>query len=192
MSAAAKILDLTDATLIHRITKQHDNHAFVQLFKKYYAPLCRYAYTLIKANDTAEEIVNDVFLKIWKNKEVLQINTCIQGYLIRATRNLAIDHLRKAQRQRGRAEEIIGDFEAQGYASPIERLIGQETQAIIEATIEAMPKQCKLVFRMSRDKGMTYPEIAQDLNLHIKTIETHMSRSLKILRQALREQAVLG
>jgi RNA polymerase sigma-70 factor, ECF subfamily len=188
---ASRTATTTDALLLERIAAHNDYRAFEVLFHKYYNNLARYAFSLTQAKDVAEEIANDVFLKIWRNREVLHIKSSVHAYLVTATRNLAIDHLRRTIRRRGRSVELVGDFEAVGHASPIDRYIGIETSDIIEAAIEALPRQGRLIFRMSRDNNMTYTEIAQTLNLSIKTVETHMGRSLKYLREAMKREVVV-
>ncbi len=190
-STATKMYELTDARLIQQVTSQSDYAAFEQLFHRHYSSLCRYAFTYLKAHDASEEVVSDVFLKIWKNREVLQIQASISAYLVRATRNLAIDHLRYLNRQRRKTYDLVGDFQAND-ASPSDLIIGSETNKLIEAAIEALTPQAKLIFRLSRDSNMTQADIAQKLNLSVKTIEAHMSRALKSLRESLRRQAVLA
>lgn len=190
-ATATKMYELTDAHLIELVTKQSDYTAFEQLFHKHYSSLCRYAYTYVKAYDEAEEIVSDVFLKIWKNREVLQIQSSISAYLVRSTRNSSIDRLRYLNRQRRKTYDLVGDFEG-NYALPSDLVIGEETGRIIEAAIEALTPQAKLIFKMSRDTGMTQNDIAQKLNLSIKTVEAHMGRALKSLRESLRQKAVLA
>ena len=190
-TTATKMYELSDAYLIQQVTNQSDYTAFEQLFHRHYSNLCRYAYTYLKAHDASEEVVSDVFLKIWKNREVLQIQSSISAYLVRATRNLAIDHLRYLNRQRRKTYDLVGDFQAND-ASPSDLIIGTETNRLIEAAIEALTPQAKLIFRMSRDSNMTQSDIAQKLNLSIKTVEAHMGRALKSLRESLRQQAVLA
>lgn len=190
-SIATKMYELTDAHLIQQVTSQNDYTAFEQLFHRHYSNLCRYAYTYLKAHDASEEVVSDVFLKIWKNRDSLQIQSSISAYLVRATRNLAIDHLRYLNRQRRKTYDLVGDFQAND-ASPSDLIIGSETNKLIEAAIEALTPQAKLIFRLSRDSNMTQADIAQKLNLSVKTVEAHMGRALKSLRESLRKQAVLA
>jgi RNA polymerase sigma-70 factor, ECF subfamily len=190
-STATKMYELTDAHLIQQVTSQSDYTAFEQLFHRHYSSLCRYAYTYLKAHDASEEVVSDVFLKIWKNRDTLQIQSSISAYLVRATRNLAIDHLRYLNRQRRKTYDLVGDFQAND-ASPSDLIIGSETNKLIEAAIEALTPQAKLIFRLSRDSNMTQADIAQKLNLSVKTVEAHMGRALKSLRESLRRQAVLA
>lgn len=191
MANVTKICNTTDAMLMECINTQNDYRAFEQLFHRHYGRLCRYVFSVTQSEEIAEEIVSDIFLKIWQKRGILDIKTSVNAYLTTASRNLAIDHLRRVKRQRNQTCELVGDFKTD-LVSPSDNVIGHETHDIIETTIESLSPQCKLIFRMSRDNSMTYSEIAKTLNLSIKTVETHMGRSLKFLRESLRQQAVLA
>lgn len=168
----------------------HTEQNFEQLFHRYYEPLCRFALSMVDSVEMAEEIVSDVFVKIWKNQDNLTIRTSLHSYLFTSVRNQSIDYLRKAMRQRTQSDEICAEF-ASDYDSPEERAISEELEVAIESAIEMLPPQGKKIFRLSRDQGMKYHEIAAHLNLSIKTVETHMGRSLKYLRETLLEKNVL-
>jgi len=157
---------------------------FEQLFHQYYEPLCRFALSLVDSIEMAEEVVSDVFVKIWKNQENLAIKTSLRAYLFISVRNQSIDYLRKAVRQRTQPAEICSSFPS-NYDSPEERTISSELEVFIEAAIDALPPQGRKIFRLSRDNGMKYHEIAAYLHISIKTVETHMGRSLKFLRERL-------
>jgi RNA polymerase sigma-70 factor (ECF subfamily) len=192
VNAATMPLEQDDLALVARITHHSDYHAFEHLFHKHYNSLCRYAYSYVQAREAAEDIVSEVFLKIWKNREALQIKSSVQSYLIFATRNLAIDQLRRLVRQRGYLENLTDAEVRTDDDSPFDIVSRDETSALIEAAIDQLSPQCRLIFRMSRDKGMSYAEIAANLNLSIKTIEAHIGRSLKLLREAMRQEEIFA
>ncbi|MFN7116952.1 MAG: RNA polymerase sigma-70 factor [Saprospiraceae bacterium] len=160
---------------------------FEELFHTYYGPLCRFAFTLVNSTEAAEEIVSDVFLKVWRNKENLVIKSSLQSYLFTSVRNQSIDYLRKVVRLRTLPEEISPEIPSD-YDSPEERAIWEELELLIENAINALPPQGRKIFRLSRDNGMKYHEIAEHLHISIKTVETHMGRSLKHLRETLQAQ----
>lgn len=162
---------------------------FERVFREHYPGLYRYAYVITKAHDVAEEVVNDVFLKFWSGGGEKQVHSSVKSFLVRATRNHAIDQLRKHTRQRNRWRELVGDF-CSAYDEPHEILVGGETNQLIEAAIAGLSPQRRRIFKMSREEQMTYGEIARELNLSVKTVEAHMGGSLKHLRTALREQGV--
>lgn len=174
----------SDETLICLISQQNDYQAFEQLFHRYYNILCQRVYGLVNCEHWSEEIVSDVFIKIWKNRARLNINSQFRYYLHSAVRNQAIDYLRKQVKERKFKGEINRDFRS-NYTPPDELVIGEEFQKKVEAAIESLPPQGKHIFKLSRDKGLKYREIADLLNISIKTVETHMRRSLIYLRQQL-------
>jgi RNA polymerase sigma-70 factor (ECF subfamily) len=158
--------------------------AFDALFREQYQPLCRFAYSLLDSVELAEEVVADVFIKIWKHKENLQIQTSLKAYLMASVRNRSIDYLRKQLRHQTESDEEIKELAA-NYSSPEEHTISAELEQIIESAIDQLPPQGRIIFRMSRDQGLRYQEIADQMQISIKTVETHMVRSLKTLRENL-------
>ena len=172
-----------DFELLQRINC-NDYRAFEQLFHLHYTKLCKSVFVITQNSDISEEIVSDVFLKIWEKRNAFDIQISVIAYLLRACRNAALDYLRWQDRKKRKSVDLMGDFES-NYALPHEILIGKETEHIVESAIELLPDKGKTIFKMSRDNGMTYPQIAQNLNLSVKTVETHMGRSLKFLRQTI-------
>lgn len=181
---------ITDPNFIHFNNSDNDLRTFEQLFHRHYNDLCRYAYKIVECEEIAKEIVNDVFLKIWQNRDSLTIKTSINAYLLKATRNKCIDYLRKKVREQYYCDEIP-EATPSHYAHADEILIGNEMHNILNEAIEKLPKQCRLVFSLSRDKGMSYTEIANTLGLGIKTVETHIGRALKTLRDNIKQKALL-
>lgn len=173
---------LNNEELLCRVTQLEDYEAFEKLFHRFYSTLCQHVYRLILCEHKAEEIVSDVFIKIWNNRANLILKSKVKSYLYTAVRNQAIDYLRKQVKERRINGDITQDHYSE-YASPVEMVISGETEAIVEAAIDALPPQGRLIFRMSRDQGLKYREIADMLNISIKTVETHMRRSLIFLRQ---------
>lgn len=176
----------SDEELLNLLKEKQINAdaAFNQLFHRYYHLLCCRVYNLVQCEQSSEEVVSDVFIKIWKNRAGLSINTKLKYYLNTAVRNQAIDYLRKQNRERNFNGEIDRDYES-NYASPHERVVGEELGEKVEAAIESLPPQGKYIFKLSRDKGMKYREIAEMLDISIKTVETHMRRSLIHLRSRI-------
>ena len=158
--------------------------SFEQLFHQHHQGLCRYAFRFTQCVHTAEEIVSEVFFKLWKNRANVQVHTSAYGYLVYSTRNACIDFLRTKNRRGSFAGELNCDYQAD-YASPSELLISDEAQRLIEGAIDSLTPHCRQIFLMSRDSKMTYAEIASALDLSVKTVEAHMSRALKTLRERL-------
>ncbi|MEM1321144.1 MAG: RNA polymerase sigma-70 factor [Bacteroidota bacterium] len=174
---------LSDEALLEAM-RESNYRAFEQLFHRYYQLLCKRAFGLTHCTFKSEEIVSDVFIKIWKNRSTIKLDSKVKYYLYRAIRNQAVDYLRKQIKERNYKGEINQEFES-GYSQPDELMIGKELHVKMEAAIESLPRQGRHIFRLSRDEGMKYREIADLLDISIRTVETHMRRSLIYLRARL-------
>jgi RNA polymerase sigma-70 factor, ECF subfamily len=174
---------MSDEVLLQIIASQDDAKSLEVLFLRHYSMLCRYGFTILQCNYTTEEVVSDVFLKIWNQRHTLIIQSSLKSYLLIAVRNLSIDHLRRQMRRRTVGADSIHPDLPCSYTSAHDQVIGDETTRIVEEAIECLPKQGRIIFRLSREGGMKYREIADHLGLSIKTVETHMTRSLVFLRQ---------
>ncbi|MBX2946716.1 MAG: RNA polymerase sigma-70 factor [Cyclobacteriaceae bacterium] len=170
--------------LFERIALSDDQLAFAQFFRLLYKPLMAACLPLIGSVELAEEIVSDVFCAIWKNRKTIQVHTSIKAYLFTSIRNRAFDYLRKLKREKSTDLE-----HAHGIASPEESQEDlMETRVLterVESAINSLPPQCRTIFLLNREKGLKYREIAEQLSISIKTVETHMGRALKHLRTQL-------
>jgi len=175
-----------DTEIIRRIG-QGDVGQFESLFRSSYVSLVRYANTLIRDHDSAEEIVQDLFFVIWRDKEKLHIESSLNGYLYRAVHNRClhyIDHNRIVEKY---AKEM-SFAEQENNESPTDILHYKELQAKIAGILERLPEKCGRIFCMSRFEGLKYSEIAEKLSVSVKTVEANMGRALKEFRKALAEQ----
>jgi RNA polymerase sigma-70 factor (ECF subfamily) len=175
-----------DTEIIRRIG-QGDVGQFESLFRSSYVSLVRYANTLIRDHDSAEEIVQDLFFVIWRDKEKLHIESSLNGYLYRAVHNRClhyIDHNRIVEKY---AKEMAF-AEQENNESPTDILHYKELQAKIAGILERLPEKCGRIFCMSRFEGLKYSEIAEKLSVSVKTVEANMGRALKEFRKTLAEQ----
>jgi RNA polymerase sigma-70 factor (ECF subfamily) len=160
------------------------------LFRTYYAPLCSHAARVVYAKETAEDIVSEVFCNFWKNKVYLTIDTSFQAYLFRAVRYRAYNYLRwELTKSRRSSDDRIDDL-ADSRSLPLEIMQYDELQRNIEKAIDELPPQCRRVFLLSRFEGRKYGEIADELNIALKTVEAHMSKALSLLRTVLKDEWV--
>ena len=170
----------SDLYLFEKV-KLGDQKSFDLLFQKYYNSLCNYAYLYLKENAQTQEIVADVYLKIWNNRQSIEIRTNLKSYFLRSTHNAVISYLRKSRMKTislTQNDEIDERFEA----SPETLLINKETCNLFGKMIGELPKQAGLVFRLHKVDGLTYKQIAEVLELSLKTVENHMGRALKMMR----------
>lgn len=166
--------------------RQGDIKQFETLFRSSYASLVKYARTIIKDQDSAEEIVQDLFFRIWQDKEKIKIESSLNGYLFRSVHNRClhyIEHLKVIERH----EHEMSFGNEYGSESPADIIQYKELQAKIARTIEKLPERCGQIFCMNRFEGLKYSEIAEKLSVSIKTVEANMGRALKEFRKALAE-----
>ena len=174
-----------DTEIIGRI-RQGDIGQFETLFRSSYVSLVKYARTLIKDQDTAEETVQDLFFRLWQDKEKIKIESSLNGYLFRAVHNRClhyIEHLKVVERH---AQEMAHETDERSE-NPADVLQYKELQAKIARILEHLPERCGKIFMMSRFEGLKYSEIAEKLSVSVKTVEANMGRALKEFRKALAE-----
>lgn len=166
-----------------------DEKAFRELFLVQYAGLCAYANKYLNDMDQAEETVQELFFNFWQKRERLEISLSVEAYLFRSVRNACLNmlkHIKIREMYKTTNEREIREMEEK-HEIPIET---SELEDAIEVAIEAMPPERKRIFKMSRVDGMKYREIAQTLNLSVKTVEAQMGKALKYLRETLNDYLV--
>lgn len=174
----------SDAELVRRI-RTGDERALEAVFRQHYAGMASFVQRYVRSADLAEELVQDVFLKLWSKREHLADIETLRTYLFRAARNTALNYLRRVKlERRWREEQAAADDPPTAYAAD-EETSEQEVAAAVQAAIDRLPPRCREIFLLSRDGGLTYAEIARSLEISVKTVETQMGRALKSLRTSL-------
>jgi RNA polymerase sigma-70 factor (family 1) len=166
--------------------RKGDEVVFEMIFKDYYECLCNYANSIISDMDEAEEMVQGTFLALWEKRESIDIHTSVKSYLYQAVHNHCLNRLKHYQVRRLHSEHIKYHADASTEDSS-QLLQGKELEKQIHEAITSLPDQCQTVFKLSRFENLTYSEIAQQLNVSVKTIENHMGKALRILREQLKE-----
>jgi RNA polymerase sigma-70 factor (ECF subfamily) len=164
-----------------RISQQGDVHAFRNLVEYFSTPLHAYAYTLVQRKELAEEIVSDIFVKIWRRHQELDQISNIQGYLFRAVKHQAISYLRTEQ---NRFSAIPLAEQPENADSPEAGLLFDELQTVMDQAIEGLPTTCRRSFQLVREEGLSYREAASQLNISENTLKTHLRRAIKKLRKS--------
>ncbi|MDQ6476987.1 RNA polymerase sigma-70 factor [Dyadobacter sp. LHD-138] len=160
------------------LIKQGDKRALDSLFKKYYNSLCRFASYLTSRNDLAEEIVADVFFRIWDKRENLAVEKNLRAYLFTATRHTAINYMKQEKLvMEELSEDIIEDM-----PGPEDVFLYHELESRITNLINYLPQKRKAIFQLNRFEGFTYNEIAEILSLSSKTVENQMGKAIKQLK----------
>ena len=178
-------MDLTDDNELYRKLKGGDEQAFKALFQKYYSAMCNFAGQLLPDSEMAEEIVQDLFVRIWEKRESISIDSSVKHYLFKSIRNQCLNQLQHLKIRKKYADRILES--AQLDIDPEQYLIEGELFKRIEKSIESLPPKRKEIFRLSREKGLRYKEIADELSISIKTVEAQMGLALKYLRDDLKE-----
>jgi RNA polymerase sigma-70 factor, ECF subfamily len=175
-----------DSEIARRI-RNGDKGQFESLFRSSYVSLVKYAKTLVRDQDTAEEIIQDLFVKLWQEKEKINIESSLNGYLFRSVHNRClhyIEHRKIVERH----ADVMATEQKENPEDPSEILHYKDLQARIARIIERLPERCGKIFCMSRFEGLKYSEIAERLSVSVKTVEASMGKALKEFRKELTEQ----
>ena len=157
---------------------------FEQLFKSQYGKLCSYANLFLNDPDASEDVVQEVFFKLWKNRDQLSINTTVKSYLFRAVRNgclNVIEHMKVRDTHKAVNEEDIKSSETDA----VDETVVMELEQRIRESIDQLPVERRKIFMLSRFEGLKYREIADQLNISVKTVENQMYHALRFLRERL-------
>ena len=162
--------------------KKGNIELYEQLFKHYYNHLVHFSYRYVKNEQAAEDVVHDVFVNIWNNRDKLDFTLNFKSYLYTAVRNQSLKQIQKTSK----FDLIeIDAVQQKDENTPENLMISREFEKAISKAISELPEKRSEIFCMHRFDNLTYSEIALTLNLSVKTVETQMSRSLKFLRERL-------
>lgn len=156
---------------------------FERAFREHFKALHAYAFTIIRDEENAEEIVQNVFFKLWEKKENIDEITSLKAYLYRATYNDSLNFLKHTKVKA--AYETYAKSTGSDKSDAVDTLSTKELQAKIDKALNELPEQCRTIFQMSRFEELKYREIAEQLNLSVKTVENQMGKALKVLREKL-------
>ncbi|MDD7888009.1 RNA polymerase sigma-70 factor [Flavivirga sp. 57AJ16] len=163
--------------------KNDDKKALTELYNSYWKPLFISAYNLLKDKEVCEEIIQDVFIDLWNSRKRLQINISFQSYLYACTRYKVFSQFRKKKIIK---VELFEDLKRRfQLTTPETEIMHKELVSQIDDIINTLPKKCRIVYKLSRQKQMTHKEIAQKLNISSKTVENHITNALRTLKAAL-------
>ncbi len=170
-----------------------DQQAFRQLHHLFFRRLFQFALSLVRTKENAEEIVEDVFIKLWNQRESIGKINDLKVYLYTATRNTALNYLSKKAR-----ESMVESFDhidillAPTELSPEQIMITAEMNRKIRAAIESLPPRCKMIFKLIREDGLKYKEVAGILHITVNTIDAQMAIAVKRIADAIRKDFTGG
>jgi RNA polymerase sigma-70 factor (ECF subfamily) len=163
--------------------RQGDAAAFDAIFREWYGTLVGVAQRLLRDRAVAEEVVQDVMLELWRRRAQLTVDDSPRAYLIRATRNRALNHLRHLRVEQRGAPYAAGPTEAAPLGASA--VVEDELGTALAAAVAELPARCREVFELSRVQGLSYAEIAGVLAISTKTVENQMGKALRVLRGRL-------
>lgn len=159
-----------------------DEKAIELLFRQYYQYVCKSVVRIISEENVAEDLAQEIFFEIWKRRQEIQI-TSVKAYLRRAATNKALNYVRDKKIHFDEEDEID---KLETPTIGVQKLLETaELQELIDQSIDTLPERCRLVFVLSRFEELSYQEIADKLDISIKTVENQISKALKLLREKL-------
>ncbi len=183
---------ITDSELlIRRAFSQSPIKGYELIFNRYYKPMCSHAARFVYDRQLAEDIVVDTFAQFWQNRLDLTVTTSFRAYLFTMVRHRAFTHLRKEFGQQSTINASLNAEPVADNLTPLLLLQFNELQIKINETIQSTTSQGQRVFVMSRFEGKRNKQIAEELGLSIKTVEGHITKTLALLRQVLRQNDLL-
>lgn len=183
-------LDRQDDNLLMQKLIAGDVRAFRQLYDLYQPQVMRFALYLTKSPDLAQEIVQEVFLRVWEKREMFTVDVKVLPYIKKIAQNLVLDTFRKAHRDKKLFQKLFDQMNNK-LAAPVDQLQAKELNAIYYRAIQKLPPQQKAVYSLSRSEALSYHEIAQKLGLSSNTVRNHMAEALRFLRTHVRNHAEL-
>ena len=177
--------------LISKI-REGEKHAFEIAFLKYFDALANYGYKFVRSRELAREITQEVFTKLWENRERLDETGNLQSLLYTMCKNLALDYIKKEKI----TEKYLAEFsiEKRERSYSYSELLNEEEEypGLMEALsdiLQSLPAKARLIYELNRDEGLKYVEIAEYLGISVKTVETQMCRNLQKIREGLAKYA---
>ena len=171
--------------LFLRVAFNDDQQAFKELFFEFYPALCVYAEGFTDCNETGKDLVQDTFLKIWKDRKRIVITSSFRNFLVTSVKNACLDYLRKQSLHQSYAEKQNRSSHLPD--SPEEIYTLKELEDLINRALDKLPDNIRQAFEMSRFKDMTYDQIAGKMQISSKTVESYISKALVLLRIELKD-----
>lgn len=176
-------MNISEEKMLFEKIQKGDIAAFETVFHRYYGFLCLYASRILNDREAAEEIVQDFFVRMWEKKENLSIETSLKSYLFRSVKNQCLniiqhEKIKSKYAEKVRSENIVDDEDP---------YVETELARKIEESINSLPEKRREIFRLSREEGLKNREIAEKLNISVKTVETQITLAIRSLREQLKK-----
>jgi RNA polymerase sigma-70 factor (ECF subfamily) len=171
--------------------RQGDVDEYERLFRSCYKRLCIYAENIIGNRMDAEEIVCNLFVRIWEKREHLSVRGAMESYIVSAVHHEAINYLKHAEVEERYREKVhyqlkhLDLLNPEGVDTPLTDMLEKELYELIENAVQTLPKQCREVFVLHMMDGLSYEEVAVRLGVTVNTVRTQITRAMKKMRHAL-------
>jgi RNA polymerase sigma-70 factor (family 1) len=187
----AKTFELDDELYIHQALENNALLGFELLYKRYYQPMCSHVVKYVGSKEVAEDIVSDVFFQLYSNKTFFDIKTSYRLYLLKTVRNRAYNYLRwdlsrKADLNEASQKSILED------QHPDQISHFEELYQDVEEAISKLPIERRKIYLMQKFEGKKYQEIANELNLSVKTVDVQLTRANKFIRDLLKQKWIIS
>ena len=163
-----------------------DKRAFELVFNQYFSVMVLYAARFVDTREEAEEITQDVFVKFWDKCDSLSPDSSIKSYLYRSVHNSCLNAI-KHEKVKDAYKQYVAQFMESSSTIDAEGMNSDELRERIYSEIDKLPPRCSEIFKLSRFEGLKYQEIADHLDISVKTVEVQMGKALKILRETLND-----
>jgi len=158
---------------------------FESLFRDHYAPLVGYALRMVNNRDHAEDIVQQIFVGLWEKRADTEIEGSPKSYLLRSVHNACLNHIKHLKVRSDHASHTKAGAVDSELRDHLEE---EEFRMRVKQTVQQLPTQCRKIFLMSRVQGKKYQQIADELDLSVKTVENQMGKALKLMREGLQSE----
>lgn len=165
--------------------KRDKSELFLHLFHTCYEKLHRYAYTLLRDSEEANDVVQHVFASLWEKRDTVAFGEDIKGYLYRSVYNGCMNNIRRDNARDRYISYKSGNNDAFTQGGTEHPTLAKELEKHILQATGALPEQCRIIFLKSREEGKKYTEIAAELEISVKTVEAQMSKALRLMREKL-------
>ena len=172
--------------LIVEKLRSKDKSAFELVFNQYFGIMVSYAFRFLDTREEAEEVAQDVFVKFWEKCTTLSPDSSIKSYLYRSVHNSCLNAIKHEKVKDTYRQHIIQYLES-SYMDHVEFNDPDALRTRINSEIDKLPPRCSEIFKLSRFEGLKYQEIAEHLDISVKTVEVQMGKALKILRSTLQD-----
>ena len=177
-----------DNKIIWETIKRGEGSALQTLFDLHYKPLCYYTLQFTKSMPAAEDIVQDVFVKLWARRDTLEIKTSLKAYLYRSAHNAYMDQFRKQKLKEGFLDTLKNEALSNQFVED-DSLLNKKINKI-KTLINALPPRCKEVLLLNKYEGLKHREIAEKLGISIKTVERHLGSAFKKIRKGFNDDGL--